>query len=460
MYLWQNKVLIYTDTIQIRFNMHYIKYFVLVIAVLLWGLTVNASRTDSITVSGRIIGFSKDLPKTIIINECDYSDKSERRVAELDSAGRFNERIPFSFRHTFTVNYNRHLFVNAFAGPGDSIYFEIDASKNPVEFHLSGDKAQINEQYSHAAYTLMKSLYNVSLPADTTPFPEYMAAFKSEVSRTKPIFEKYISDHNIMPEVAEMLLKDHIYIMANQAIGYNGSSKEDALAFYTDSIFNIFNESNTKVMIFPYHIGALCRRFPEYYAKAPKGIVKDLMMIAAKDVIMPKREDFFNQNYFDRVFDEQTKALDLNELKDGDFIMFDGDSTCSLDDVNLIDWIRERFAGRPVYIDVSATWCGPCRASLVNSEGVREYFKKSDMAFVILWLLSDLDSWSKLAPSIHNAIHLFVSDSDTSNRIMGVLNVGGFPSSYFMNRNGEITSESVPSFHSSELPDFLTRNLR
>jgi len=422
--------------------------------------TAKAARTDSITVTGRVAGISGELPRTIIINECDCSDKSERRVAELDAAGRFGARIPLSFGHTFTVNYDRDLFVSAFAEPGDSIHFEIDVSKNPAEFHLSGDKAQCNEQYAHAAYELMKTLHDVRLPANTTPLPEYMAAFKSEADRTRPVFEKYISDRDLLPEVAVMLLKDHIYTIANQAIAYRGRGKEDMFAFFTDPIFDLFDEDNAKVMIFPYHIAALCRRFPEYAAKAPKGIVRDLMMLAAKRAVMPKREDFFNQDYFDRVFDKQSEALDLSGLKAGNLIAFDGASTSGLPCVNPIDWIRKRFAGRPVYIDVSATWCGPCRASLAASEGVRTHFKDSEVAFVVLWLKSDIDLWSKLVPTIHNALHLFVSDEDTANRLMGALKVGGFPSYYFMDRSGTIITEGVPSFHSAELPDFLARSLK
>lgn len=439
--------------------MYPIKSIIFVASVFI-ALAAKATLTDSVTVTGRVIGISEGKPRTIIINECDYSDKSERRIAELDSTGRFGERIPLSYGHTFTVNYNRSLFVNVFADPGDSIHIEIDAFKVPVEFHLSGDKAHINEQYSHAVAILMKSLYDVCLPADTTPFPEYMAAFKCEVNRTRPVFEKYIRDHNLLPEVADMLLRDHIYIIANQAVGYDGRNNEDALAFYTDSIFDIFNDDNAKVMIFPYHIGALCQRFPEYSTKAPKGIVKDLMMLAAKDDIAPKREDFFNKDYYDRLFDERIEPLDLSKLKGGNFIVFDGDSTCSYNNENPLAWLRKQFEGRPVYIDVSATWCGPCRASLMASESIREYLKDSDVAFVIMWLKSDIDSWGELVPSIHNAIHLFVSDEDTTNRLIGVLNVDGFPSCYFMDRSGNIMTEGVPGFHSSEITDFITRNLK
>ena len=73
-------------------------------------ITAKAATVDSITVAGRIINIPPKGARTIIINECDISPKSERRVVDLDSVVEFRERIPLSFGHTFTLNYKRNLF--------------------------------------------------------------------------------------------------------------------------------------------------------------------------------------------------------------------------------------------------------------------------------------------------------------------------------------------------------------
>lgn len=63
----------------------------------------------------RVLNIPAGGSRTVIINECDISDISVHRVAETDSFGRFCGRIPFNGVHTFTLNYNRNLFVKAFA---------------------------------------------------------------------------------------------------------------------------------------------------------------------------------------------------------------------------------------------------------------------------------------------------------------------------------------------------------
>lgn len=99
----------------------------------LTSVSAQGTANDSIIVAGRIISAPGNNPRTMTINECDYSEKSERRITEPDSEGRFHEKIPFSYGHTFSVNYNG-VFVNAYAEPGDSIFMEIDMTGNPATF--------------------------------------------------------------------------------------------------------------------------------------------------------------------------------------------------------------------------------------------------------------------------------------------------------------------------------------
>lgn len=418
-----------------------------------------AASTDSITVSGRIFNVPENGSRTAIINECDISDKSERRVVETDSLGWFCERIPFSSAHTFTVNYNRKLFINAFAEPGDSIHVEIDASKSPAEFHLSGSHADTNEIYSHAFQALAPIYYDVKLLPDATPYSEYMERFKSECAKTRTIVEDYITKNSVPNEIAQMLYADNIFSIANQAIGFRGANRDEQLAFFTDPIFDILNEANSRVMIFPYHLSALCRRFPELISQQPKGHIRDLMYASTKGKQKPPREDFADPAYYDRIYAVPPFGINIADIRTGDLLVMLNGSVTEIPNQNPLEWLTNHFHGRPIYLDASATWCGPCRAALTASEGVREHFKDSKIVFAVLWLKSDLEAWKKIAPTIHNAVHIFISDEDMSNRLMGNFKILGVPAYFFISPDGKVYREGVPSFHSPELPDFLRSKL-
>lgn len=406
-----------------------------------------------IKVAGVVHTGLGNAPKTLIINECDAGPESTRCVAELDTAGRFEVCIPFYYGHTFVVNY-RSLYVNAYAEPGDSVFVSIDATASPVGFHLAGDNARLNEEYSHAFLDLAPT-YDVQLPPDTVALSEYMPRFKEEVAKGAKRVDRYVVEKSLMPETARLLHLDNIFILANQAIDFTGRGPEEEMAFFTDPLFDIFDERNAKVMMFHYHLCALLRRNPEFVNDVHKSLIRDLMYAARKEGEKPSRDDFVNTAYFDRLFTSKERTVDFSGLKPGNIAVMENDTITSISDVNPIEWLRTRFPSRPVYVDVSAVWCGPCRASLAGTEDVRRYFRDSDVVFAVIWLKSGMESWKKLVPDIHNAIHIFVSDDDMANRIMGTINMQGFPSYFLIDRRGEISIKDIPRLQDPALIDFL-----
>ncbi len=322
--------------------------------------------TDSITVAGHVYNITDGMPHTLIINECDISNKRVREICELGEDGLFVKKIPLSFPHTFTVSYNRH-FINAFAAPGDSIYMDIDASTSPLSVTFSGDKADINQQYDPAFQHLVPIFNSRRLPNDTTPFATYMPIFKKNVEDVRDSIDCYAKKHNLSNEVISMLYTDNIYNLANDAMGYQGRNIEEKRAFFLDPIFDLYNEDNTKVMIYPYHISAIINRFPDVRDTAPKGIIRDIMYACEEDVEVPDRDIFSNQMYYDRLYtkNEPVKEISIDDIKPGKFIVYSDGEIKNVNAENPLTWLLSEFKGRPIYLDVSATWCGPCREGII-----------------------------------------------------------------------------------------------
>jgi len=426
------------------------------IAFLALFISAQALPADSITVAGRFRNITEGMSRTFIINDCEISNSGGKEVLEIGEDGSFCKKIKLIFPHTITVNYNRH-FINAFAAPGDSLYMDIDASSSPLSVTFGGDQAELNQQYD-PAFQHMSSFFNsVNLPSDTVALEEYMPIFKKYVRQGRDSIDSYTREHNLSDEVVSMLYSDNLYFLANFACDYRGKNIEEKRAFFLDPIFDIFNEENTKVMIFPYHLAAIMNHFPDVRDSAPKGIIRDIMYACDDETPLPDRSVFFNQNYYNLLCkrNEPAKEISIDNIKPGSIIVFDGKEAKEIPNENPVTWLINEYKGHPIYLDVSATWCGPCRAGLKGSESLREYFNDTDIKFAVLWLRSTKESWLKVAPTISNAMQIFIDNVDMTNQVIGHLNVNGFPTYLMIDKDGNITKDGVPRYLSPELPEFL-----
>ena len=74
----------------------------------------------------------------------------------------------------------------------------------------------------------------------------------------------------------------------------------------------------------------------------------------------------------------------------------------------------EEFRGKYVYIDVWATWCGPCRGQIPYLEQMVDDYKGKAIAFVSLSVDQNLSDWQKMAREMKgNQFHL--SDNTFAN---------------------------------------------
>lgn len=421
---------------------------------------LQALSVDSITVAGKIRNIADGMPRTIIINECDISEKSVREVCSLDSDGSFCQKIPLSYPHTFSLNYNIRNFINAFASPGDSVYIDIDAGVTPVAVTYSGDNAELNRQFNSGVKYIV-SLPRTRLAPDTVPADEYLATFKKIVNAHRDSIDSYARRNNLPPDVVKMLRAESLYSLANLTLDYRGRGLEDKRRFCLDPVFDIFDEDNTKVMIFPYHLSAIMNYFTDVRDNAPKGIIRDLMY-ACDEEATPARDDFFNEAYYDRLYsDEPAQTLSIDDIKPGNIIVFTPDGKIEeLSGQNPLTWLIERYKGLPIFLDVSWTECGPCLSGLRLSEGLRNHFKDTDLRFAVIWLRSPRADWEKIAPTITNATHILVEDVEMSDILMKHLSIHGFPSYFMIDRDGNITADDVPNYHSEQLTEYLNSMLQ
>lgn len=126
-------------------------------------------------------------------------------------------------------------------------------------------------------------------------------------------------------------------------------------------------------------------------------------------------------------------------------------------DVNGKEVALSDFKGKVVYIDVWATWCGPCRQEIPHLLKLEEEFhNEKDLIFMSVSVDSpkDLDKWkAMLKENNMKGVQLFAGSK--SNDILGVYKISGIPRFILVGKDGKLIDAKAPRPSSSEIRPLL-----
>lgn len=98
--------------------------------------------------------------------------------------------------------------------------------------------------------------------------------------------------------------------------------------------------------------------------------------------------------------------------------------------------------GKYVYIDVWATWCGPCRGELPHLKKLEEAYAGKDIAFVSLSCDQDKAAWQKMVKDQQmQGIQLYMGTKD---EFMKKYIINGIPRFILLDKEGKIIKADAP----------------
>lgn len=111
------------------------------------------------------------------------------------------------------------------------------------------------------------------------------------------------------------------------------------------------------------------------------------------------------------------------------------------------------YKGKVVYVDVWATWCGPCRAEFPNSKVLKnEYKDEENLVFMYVSIDSDKPAWKKYLTNDpeFTGEHLFV-DGAWNSEICKAYNIMAIPRYLLIDKDGKIADSNAPRPSSGEV---------
>ena len=168
----------------------------------------------------------------------------------------------------------------------------------------------------------------------------------------------------------------------------------------------------------------------------------------ASFVALQKKKIEGNKAGMTAYFKESKEKLKLNNtLAPGfDYVNFKGGTT-KLSDLS----------GKYVYIDVWATWCGPCRAEIPFLKKVEEKYHDKNIAFVSISVDvdKDLEKWKKFVEEKQlGGIQLF-ADKNWNSDFMKSFSINSIPRFILIDPSGKVVSADAARPSSPKLQEQL-----
>lgn len=105
----------------------------------------------------------------------------------------------------------------------------------------------------------------------------------------------------------------------------------------------------------------------------------------------------------------------------------------------------DQFAGKVVFLNVWATWCGPCREEMPSMETLYNEFQ-SNKDFVMLAISQDDKGRTAVAPYVAKNGYHFKVLLDPENKVSSSYDVSGVPETFIIDRNGRIVAHHMGAF--------------
>ncbi len=399
-----------------------------------------------------------------------------RDTAKLDSAGSFIIDIGLNKPAYYTFHHGRETSA-MFLSPGDSLKLTLNPDEFDETIKYEGKGSIINN------YLAQSYLYNESLNVDYREIFKldeigFIAKIDSVYVAVKDNFEKFLEENEGLDDFfVNMERNKHLYkwaIQLNNYPSYHAYYAENDSFKVSDNYYDFYSKLNLN--------DSSLIELPEYINYL-NGIVRNKTEeIYEKDSVLQEQKNGYNETtlkvieseFTDPKIKEQllyslmTKQVKYYGVEDIDKMMEVFKKNCKNEafmakiEEEIVKWDKiapgkaaplfsypdtegnmvslSDFLGKYVYIDVWATWCGPCRKEIPFMKELEKEFHGKNVVFMSVSVdkEADKEKWMNMIMEQEMVGVQLFADKDWKSSIAEDYMVNSIPRFLLIDREGKI----------------------
>jgi thiol-disulfide isomerase/thioredoxin len=324
---------------------------------------------------------------------------------------------------------------------------------NTITEYLLNRLGQFFEAFSHPRKQMIKDTYELSVITNYKLYPLMRYAndtgkinalfrFLKDAGKGAPSendFFKYLNRINFdNPNIGfanitdVMMMNNFIRILRTQAVEKDSTlSMVDAYLLERNIITSLFNSSRYRERLSAYNLYLRIEEYTKYPAQ----------LADVGDFIMDFTKEFPNDSALPAI-----KNLYLQQLTNiGSLAKGSVAPAFKLPDVNRKQVSLADFKGKVVYLDLWASWCGPCLKEMPYMEALKQKYKNKAVEMIAISIDTDINKWlAKIASMKLQGVQLIDSKGSENSKIAKDYKIHGVPHYILIDKNGRISSAFAP----------------
>ena len=377
--------------------------------------------------------------------------------------------------------------LTLFVAQGDSLHFQVDAKDFTAKvtdyfpsLRFSSKQSRINEEllafkrenqalfaYSNPEGKKAKDFYAQVL--DSSRQTEIALRQYCTMNKSSSLFYAY-KDQELLYTYANNLLDHRFYLMSNNIEGDENIFLPpifNTQDFPLDPPPQIFSELYA---LHVFHTGINQFRSPEIHQLYQDGKNLDASLLFHESISQSdwkkepqeilhymllreslEREPEIFVQLWDKIGPQYIHDPAMVAYLSAKRVSLGGESpihpvklTWNPEEGSLLNSLLQQYQGKAVYLDIWATWCGPCLKEFPASMELQTQFENQPVAFVYLCLDPDPSQWEGTRQRFNlKGEHLYL-DSDQSKQLKQELNFTGIPRYVLIDALGKIVDNHAP----------------